>query len=94
MRKMRLDLDALTVETFVPRVGRADGGTVLAHSGAYDTAPDFCPDFTADFNAYSCNILSCAGTCQLSCGGSCPRTCGVECRTAVDPTCEGEPQCG
>jgi hypothetical protein len=91
MSKIRLDLNALRVETFDPRPGDSrDRGTVLGHSGAYDTG-EACPDFTADFNAFSCNILSCRVTCHLSCGGSCG---GGGCQTAVDPTCEGEPQCG
>lgn len=87
MRKMRLDPERLEVETFEPRPG--DGrraGTVLAHDSGdgCDTDPP-----NTDFNVYSCNILSCAGTCRLTVPGCSP--CGF---TAMDPTCEGEPQCG
>jgi hypothetical protein len=73
MRKMRLDPERLAVETFEPRPG----------DGCDGDPPN------PDFNVFSCNILSCAGTCRLTVPGCSP--CG---HTAVDPTCEGEPQCG
>jgi hypothetical protein len=77
MRKLRLELDALKVETFDTRDGAAPAaGTVRAHN-----SEDHPPD-TADPNAYSCNILSCGGTCWLTSNvcGSCG--CG---ESAFDP---------
>jgi hypothetical protein len=84
MRKMRLDPERLAVETFAPRPdGAGRVGTVRAHDSGdgCDTDPP-----TNDPNVFSCNFLSCAGTCRITCGA-----CGL---TQVDPTCEGEPQCG
>ncbi|MFL5382195.1 MAG: hypothetical protein ACJ8GN_06740 [Longimicrobiaceae bacterium] len=64
MRKLKLELDALEVETFGTRDAGAIG-TVRAHD-TEDPPPD-----TADPNAFSCNILSCGGTCWLT-----PNICG------------------
>ena len=77
MRKLRLELDELKVETFDTRTGPVDpAGTVRAH----DTG-----DPTADFNQFRCNYMSCGGTCQLT-----PNVCG-SCGCAesgFDLTCE------
>jgi len=82
MRKLRLELDALEVETFDTRIGAVPTvGTVRGHS---DDPPD-----TLDPNLYSCNILSCGGTCQLS-----PSFCGNGCEeSGADRTCQAA-ECG
>jgi hypothetical protein len=62
MHKLKLELDALEVETFDPRATDAPApGTVRAH----DSEP------TADFNQHSCDWMSCGGTCHLT-----PNICG------------------
>jgi hypothetical protein len=77
MRKMRLELEALTVETFAPHTDEASApGTVRAHG----TAPEQCgtPPGTG-IHDLTCAYLSCGGTCQLT---------GVCCNeTRVDPEC-------
>ena len=66
MRKLRLELDALKVETFDTRDGAARAaGTVRAHDSDSDEPA------STDFNNYSCNIMSCGGTCWLT-----PNVCG------------------
>ena len=83
MRKLRLKLDALEVETFDTHAGAVRAtGTVRAHDS--EDPPN------TDFQQHTCDVMSCGGTCWLTpnvCG-----TCGEP--TAVDPTCGGEPQCG
>ncbi|HET7230244.1 MAG TPA: hypothetical protein VFJ16_09590 [Longimicrobium sp.] len=69
MRKMKLDIDELRVETFSPQARAGSGeGTVVAH-------------YVETLNhAYSCDIESCGGTCiitYIACG-----TCGND--TDVD----------
>ena len=83
MRKLRLVLDALEVETFDTRDGAArEAGTVRAHDS--EDPP------TGDFNQPSCDVLSCGGTCWLTpniCG-----SCGCE-QSGFDLTCEPT-ECG
>jgi len=68
MRKIKLNMDALRVDTFEPGTGEgAEAGTVHAR------ATGGCPANT-DYHDYSCNIASCGGTCIITyipCG-----TCG------------------
>jgi len=85
MNKIRLDPEALAVETFVAdRTDAGRAGTVRAHETA---KPCNYPGETA--YGPTCDVLSCGGTCQLT--GPCYGNCG---NTRVDPTCEGEPECG
>jgi hypothetical protein len=78
MRKLRLRLDTLKVETFDPRAAPAGGaGTVRAHDSESPPA--------TDPYQHTCDVMSCNGTCWLTpniCG-----TCGTE--TGIDPTCDG-----
>ena len=70
MRKMKLDPDALQVETFVPRPGQRDAaGTVLARE-SFDT-DEGCDPPTTRINERTCDVLSCGGTCWLT-----PNVCG------------------
>jgi hypothetical protein len=66
---MKLDADALRVETFEPHASaKAGEGTVVAHY------------VETDYHLQTCNIVSCGGTCIITyvpCG-----TCGNE--TEVD----------
>jgi hypothetical protein len=65
MRKMKLELDRLEVESFAPSRERNEGGTVHAHS--FDTCYVPCPDPSAEG---SCFEVSCQQTCgqAASCG--------------------------
>jgi len=77
MRKLRLDLDDLQVESFATTPEpRRDGGTVFGqnHCTCYTqcTCPG-CPTCDA-----SCNG-TCGGTCDASCNGNCGGTCGHTC---------------
>jgi hypothetical protein len=63
MRKLKLELDALEVESFEPADGHEAVGTVRAHDS--EDPPN------TDFQQHTCNILSCGGTCALT-----PNVCG------------------
>jgi hypothetical protein len=79
MKKLRLSLDELNVESFEMLVdGTPLRGTVPAH---YNTTPDDCN--TAPVYCLSDNYSECRsciqGTCDASCGGTCGFTCDVSC---------------
>jgi hypothetical protein len=65
MRKIKLELDTLEVESFTPSHEPVRGGTVHAHS--FDTCYVPCPDYSAEG---SCGDVSCQETCgqAASCG--------------------------
>ena len=69
MRKMRLELDALAVDTFAPREGAPTGaGTVRAHS-------DLCTrgEWTCRFHATCSPLVDCVGSdAAISCPGDGP----------------------
>ncbi len=67
MRKIRLELDTLEVESFAPGHEPARGGTVHGHSDD-DSCLQPCPGHTAQ--GASCADVSCADTCGQ------PATCG------------------
>ena len=70
MRKIRLDVDALRVDSFDTAAGaESQRGTVRGHS-----YPDACfpPSGSDDPFLDTCGYATCAGdTCWYSCGGSC-----------------------
>lgn len=70
MRKLKLSLDDLRVDSFHAVAHPADAGTVVGHTGkSYcesDSVCDTCP-------------LSCAGSCQ-SCYDTCLFTCEDSCQ--------------
>lgn len=103
MRKIKLDLDALDVDSFATLDSASARGTVVPHSGAW-TCPDNCTLRTACFGD-SCEG-SCGGdTCYALCvsGGftcncdtaatqpyaSCLVSCGPCADTKYGETCEG-----
>lgn len=80
MPKLRLDLHALTVETFSPAPDEAAGrGTVLGQA-----LSDACVQ-----TAKGCTLLQTCDTCD---GWSCPRTCDASCLTC-DASCDMQPTC-
>lgn len=62
MKKLRLDLDALTVQSFEPRAdsGPRGGGTVHGHAEDYSAAETACADVCAS------QVNTCA-TCDAYC---------------------------
>jgi hypothetical protein len=74
MRKLKLEIDALRVESFDTAGTRMDPGTVRAHGDAVDEA--FA--ITTPQTQLSC-FGSCRISCQASCLGSCVGTCDPKC---------------
>lgn len=84
MKKMRLDLDTLAIESFdTTGIDESTRGTVKGHLPP-DTYWRYCSDG-----------LTCADSCDVSCAGSCyDPSCGqTYCGTCHDWTC-GETYCG
>jgi hypothetical protein len=81
MRKFRLGLDSLQVESFAPSHETQQRGTVRAHS-EWDTRVAPC-------QSYAGPGWSCDGSCEPTCG---PRaTCGAYmCGTYPEHGCSGE----
>ena len=80
MRKLRLEIDALRVESFDTSAPAAGAGTVRAHADA--VVGDFEAITTPQTQQASCIDtckLSCFGTCLASCGGSCWLSCDANC---------------
>ena len=97
MKKLKLDMDDLRVESFhtagAPTLKR---GTVRGHA-TLRHCTEFV-DCTIDFGCgtVGCgtgdctNVASCNGTCDASCNGSCAScaaTCGNSCGGTCDATC-------
>lgn len=84
MRKLRLDLDQLTVDTFDTLVNAKEKGTVIGEQCSCETVCSCpgCPTCVVT----ECNDDTCY-TCGESCGGSCYYTeCGGN--TYDDHTCD------
>lgn len=101
MKKMKLDLEELSVETFdtLPGSSGKAGGTVRAYLNTEEiiSCISFCEACTGD----TCDTCaaSCGGTCNTcsTCGGStCEGTCGENtcngCGTNPWETCPSCPQ--
>jgi hypothetical protein len=88
MRKLKLDLEDLSVESFatMPEAHR-EGGTVFGQQcTCYTqcTCPG-CPTCDASCNG-TCGG-TCAGTCDASCNGTCGGTCDASCYGSCDYSC-------
>ncbi|HET7230245.1 MAG TPA: hypothetical protein VFJ16_09595 [Longimicrobium sp.] len=80
MKKLRLDVDSLRVESFTPREPAAETGTVRAHETWQSDCP--CePDLSID----PCGP---APTAAATCGYTCGYTCGCYTPTRVGWTCD------
>lgn len=90
MKKLILDLDALTVETFeTTALGGVGRGTVLgrAHVGGVITEPQSprcVSPLCVDTPLASCD--SCGNSCAVSCNGSCD-SCAVTCAATCAASC-------
>jgi len=84
MKKMKLELDALKVESFLTTAGRiGDPGTVRAHAGGMVDAEEeevaiTTPPRTQEASCFESCRASCWGTCDASCGGTC-YSCPIGC---------------
>ena len=92
MRKLRLELDALIVESFAPADGTGGRGTVHGHVSLYWEDCQYVSE-TCDGAGWPCGPTeqSCGGTCYEY---TCHPGCGVTSNCWVDPsdpaiTCNG-----
>lgn len=83
MRKLKLSLDALQVESFSATAEGAERGTVPAHAwteyadeSCFGTCDGGCTRDGSCVNPCGTGYASCYGTCHASCGGTCDATCG------------------
>jgi hypothetical protein len=98
MRKLKLDLEDLSVESFATTPeSRGEGGTVFGqnHCTCYTqcTCPG-CPTCDATCNG-SC-VNTCASSCNGTCGNTCGDTCGgytCDCWPSNDTGCSGQLNC-
>jgi hypothetical protein len=84
MKKLKLELDALTVESF--EAGNGSGrGTVRGNNVTYDSCDPCYPIEPED----SINYCGPAPTAAGTCGGTCQGTCSCGCwNTRVGWTCD------
>jgi hypothetical protein len=86
MKKLKLDLEDLSVESFATTPeSRGEGGTVFGQQcTCYTqcTCPG-CPTCDASCNG-TCGG-TCGGTCEASCNGTCDFTCDYSCGAGCDP---------
>jgi hypothetical protein len=76
MKKVKLNLDAIRVDTFEVTQAPGTRGTVRGHVVCCVCGCDPC-------------CCTCCDTCQATCAASC-QTCPDSCwGTCVDPTCQG-----
>lgn len=89
MRKMKLEIEALRVESFdTTAAARLDTGTVRAHADTVEgelvaittpqTQADSCFE-TCRISCWGSCLESCAGTCEVSCDGRCTELCSYGC---------------
>lgn len=82
MRKLKLEIDALRVESFqTTGVAREAAGTVRGH---LDRAAE--EDLVA-ITTLRTQEPSCFDTCKISCWGTCEASCGGTCEVSCDGGC-------
>jgi hypothetical protein len=85
MKKLRLELDSLAVESFDTAAAQKPKGTVFGEQCTCNTmcAQQTCPGCPTCDNtcAYTCDDATCPAcpTCAASCNGSCEATCYGTC---------------
>lgn len=91
MKKLSLNLDQLSVDSFDTEAPAEQKGTVMGEQCTCQTACT-CPGCPTCYNTCNANDWTCANTCETcngSCGGSCwytecPTT-GETCNPSNDP---------
>ena len=91
MKKLRLHLEDLSIDSFATTYVKREKGTVYGEQCTCPTACTCpgCPTCDASCGGASCAATcaaSCYGTCDASCNGTCDYTCGGN---TCDPTCAG-----
>jgi hypothetical protein len=81
MKKLRLALEEISVESFATLPQQARLGTVPGHQLSGTTCGQFICDCPTNGYEHTCN------TCQASCNGTCPATCGGDTCYTCDNTC-------
>jgi hypothetical protein len=82
MHKLKLEIDALRVESFDTSAAAMGAGTVRAHADAVGVGEDVVAITTPQTQQASCFDtckISCLGTCLVSCAGSCIASCDGNC---------------
>lgn len=98
MKKMKLDLDQLSVETFATTSGEDDEGTVVGNQvrpprtlrTCWDTCGTCICQLTGRRTCDTCYRTcdqTCGPTCELTCQFTCPRTCMETCELSCR-TCD------
>jgi hypothetical protein len=101
MKKLRMELDALKVDSFETQTA-AGSGTVVAAGvligdAVAQTYPN-CSEIDACPSAWNCTVngtcydATCAqvNTCAKTCAATCPNTCAVTCQASCyQPACSG-----
>src|SRR3954471_21141857 len=77
MRKLKLEIDALRVESFDTAGSRVAPGTVRAHADAMDEAIEITTPQTQQASCFGTCKISCLGSCALSCDVNCPAPCSL-----------------
>jgi hypothetical protein len=87
-RKLRLDLDQLTVDSFSVAGGTDGAGTVHAHIPVPPDEPASDYDGVCQSYYQSCNgsCASCVNTCWNTCNASC-QSCVVQCQQSYHSVC-------
>lgn len=84
MRKRRLDVDALVVDSFALDGAEAAGGTVRAHDQDADDSR----------NETFCEVRTCGKVCHYTLPGTCVRTCATcgedPCLSGWGLICDGD----
>jgi hypothetical protein len=90
MKKLKLQLDDLQVDTFQTTAPERPKGTVFGEQCTCYTQCT-CPGCPTCANYGTCDA-SCNGTCDASCNGTCEATC-ASCNYTCEYTCDYA-QCG
>ena len=89
MKKLKLDLDDLKVESFetTPEVSNSRGTVVGYGFNTFGRCETF--DLLTCFEPCETNTCghTCANTCANTCGSTCGNTCGATCGSTCGSTC-------
>lgn len=89
MKKLKLELDDLQVESFQTARAEPRRGTVRGNIPPTWNCTDYVDctwDFGCETEVVSCNG-SCNGSCADTCWGSCNGTCGGSCGGTCEASC-------
>ena len=99
MKKLRLSVEDIAVESFATLPQGARRGTVGGHGYSDTTCNQIICDCPTNGYEHTCNTCqaSCNGSCEASCDGTCVNcpgpsaggTCDASCDWTCGSTCEG-----